>query len=68
MRTTFNIDDKLIDSIMKCTGIKNKTEIINKALAEYLGKVTRESIKDAYGKLDFDLDVRELRNLELQEV
>jgi Arc/MetJ family transcription regulator len=68
MRTTFNIDDKLINSIMKCTGIKNKTEIINKALAEYLGKLTRESIKEAYGKLDFDLDVRELRNLELQEV
>lgn len=68
MRTTFNIDDKLINSIMKCTEMKNKTEIINKALAEYLGKLTRESIKEAYGKLEFDLDVRDLRNLELQEV
>jgi len=68
MRTTFNIDDKLINSIMKCTGMKNKTEIINKALAEYLGKLARKSIKEAYGKLDFDLDVRDFRNLELQEV
>ena len=68
MRTTINIDDKLMNAIMKSTGVKNKTEIINKALADYLGKLNRECIMDAYGKFDFDLDVSEFRNLELQEV
>jgi Arc/MetJ family transcription regulator len=68
MRTTLNLDDRLIQAIMKSTGVKNKTEIINKALTEYLGKLNRESIKEACGKLNFDLDVREFRNLELKEV
>jgi Arc/MetJ family transcription regulator len=68
MRTAVNIDDKLMSDIMKCTGVKNKTKIINKALADYLGKLNRESIMDAYGKFDSDLDVKEFRNLELQEV
>jgi Arc/MetJ family transcription regulator len=68
MRTTLNLDDSLIQAIMKNTGMTNKTEIINKALAEYLGFLNRESIKDAYGKLNFDIDVRAFRNLELSEV
>ena len=68
MRTTLNVDDRLIQSIMKSTGKKNKTKIINEALTEYLGKLNRESIKKASGKLNFDLDVREFRNLELKEV
>lgn len=68
MRTTLDIDDRLIQSIMKSTGKKNKTKIVNEALTEYLGKLNRESIKEACGKLNFDLDVREFRNLELKEV
>jgi hypothetical protein len=68
MRTTLNIDDNLINAIMKLSHKKNKTEIINNALADYLGKLNREHIKNACGKLDFDLDVRKYRDLELDEV
>ena len=53
---------------MKITGKKNKTEIVNNALDEYLKKLNRDSIKEAYGKFNFDLNVREFRNLELNEV
>ena len=67
MRTTLNLDDEIMQSIMKVSGIKNKTEIINQALSEFLGKLVRENIKNAYGKLNFDLDVREYRNRELAE-
>ncbi|MCP4218684.1 MAG: type II toxin-antitoxin system VapB family antitoxin [bacterium] len=67
MRTTLNIDDTLIKEIMDSSGIKSKTEIIHNALKEYRGKLVRENIKNACGKLHFDIDVRALRNLELQE-
>ena len=67
MRTTLNIDDKLMNTIMKLTDVKSKTQIINQALTEYLSKLNRESIKNVCGKLDFDLDVRKYRNLDLDE-
>ncbi|UCH98369.1 MAG: type II toxin-antitoxin system VapB family antitoxin [Candidatus Aminicenantes bacterium] len=68
MRTTLNLDDQLMQSIMKISGMKNKTEIIHQALSEFFGKLVRENIKNAYGKLNFQLDVREYRNRELGEV
>jgi Arc/MetJ family transcription regulator len=68
MRTTLNLDEELMEKIMRNTGIKSKTKIINNALQEYFYKIISDSIKDAWGKLDFDLDVREFRNLELDEV
>jgi hypothetical protein len=67
MRTTLNVDDSLMNSISKHTGIANKTEIINRALSEWLGKLRRENIMNAYGKIDIDLDVREFRNREIKE-
>lgn len=67
MRTTLNVDDSLMDSISKHTGIANKTEIINRALSEWLGKLRRQNIMDAYGKIDIDLDVREFRDREIKE-
>ena len=54
MRTTLNIDGMLLKEIQKKTGMKSKTQIINTALAEYLRRLTRKSIKDAYGQLHFD--------------
>jgi Arc/MetJ family transcription regulator len=68
MRTTLNIDDSLLHSITKHTGITNKTEIINTALSDYLGKLRRQNLMNAYGKIDLDLDVRELRDRELVEL
>jgi Arc/MetJ family transcription regulator len=65
MRTTINLDDELMQSIMKVSGMKNKTEIIHQALSDLLSKMVRENIGNAYGKLNFELDVREYRNREL---
>ena len=67
MRTTLNINDSLIQSISKYTGMTCKTEIIDRALSELLDKLKRENIKNAYGKMKFELDVRKFRNRELNE-
>jgi hypothetical protein len=56
-----------MQSIMKVSGMTNKTEIIHQALSDFLGKLVRQNIKNAYGKLNFDLDVREYRDRELTQ-
>jgi hypothetical protein len=67
MRTTLYVNEKLVQSIKKYTGTMNKTEIINTALEEFLSKLKREKIKQAYGNIKIDLKVREFRNKELNE-
>ena len=68
MNTTLDIDSSLIESIGKHTGMTETSEIINTALLEYLGRLRRRNLMNAYGKIDLDLDVRELRNRELSEL
>jgi len=68
MNTTLDIDSSLIESIGKHTGMTETSEIINTALSEYLGRLRRRNLMNAYGKIDLDLDVRELRDRELIEL
>jgi len=65
MRTTLNIDESLLESLLRVTGTTNKTEIINTALTEYLGRIRRQNLMDAYGTMDLDFDVREFRDRDL---
>ncbi len=67
MRTTLYVNDSLIQSIKRYAGNLNKTEIINQALEEYLARLKREKLKNAFGKIRIDLDVREYRNRESNE-
>lgn len=53
---------------MRQSGEKNKTKILHRALEVYLKKINREKIINAYGKLNFDLDVRKLRDMEHEEI
>ncbi len=68
MNTNMDIDSSLIESIGKHTGMTDASEIINTALSEYLGQLRRRNLMNAYGKIDLDLDVRELRDRELIEL
>lgn len=68
MQTTIDLDEKLMQDVMKTTGLTDKSGIINKALKEFLYKATVEGIKNACGKLHFDIDIRAFRDLELDEV
>lgn len=34
MRTTLNLDDKLVENALERTGLKSKTELVNRALRE----------------------------------
>ena len=67
MRTTLNIAGDVLGEIARLSGVKSKTEIIDKALREMLDRLRRQKLKGAWGKIAIDLNVRELRRRELDE-
>jgi Arc/MetJ family transcription regulator len=67
MRTTLNISNDVLGEISRLSGVKCKTEIIDKALREMLNQLRRQKLKGAWGKIAIDLDVRKLRRRELDE-
>ncbi len=67
MRTTLNISENVLGEIARLSGVKNKTAIIDSALREMLDRLRRQKLKGAWGKIVIDLDVRKLRQRELDE-
>jgi len=67
MRTTLNISENVLGEIARLSGVKCKTEIIDRALHEMLNRLRRQKLKGAWGKITVDLDVRKLRQRELGE-
>lgn len=55
MRVTLNLDENLAIDLMKITGVKTKTEAINKAMAELIHRKKIEKLKSLSGKIHIDL-------------
>ena len=66
MRTTLNLDEGLLRELMKLTGAKTKTEAIHLAISDFLRRKKIEGLLDLEGKLQLDLDWRELEERELK--
>lgn len=56
MRTTLDIDEKLIEEVVAITKEKNRGKAVNKALAEYIRRRRREELRAMLGRLDLELD------------
>ena len=56
MRTTIDIDEHLLESVLKATGQTVKSSAVNEALACYLRDQGIRRLLDLQGKLDLDLD------------
>jgi Arc/MetJ family transcription regulator len=67
MRTTLELDEKLIEELLKVTGAKSKKEAITKAVEDYLRRQCVEEIKKMRGKLQFDMTWEEMEEIELAE-
>jgi Arc/MetJ family transcription regulator len=63
MRTTLDLDEKLLKEALELSAAPSKKEVIEKALKEYIARIKRKSIIDSFGKLDIDLDVMKYREL-----
>ena len=61
MRTNIVIDDKLMSSVMKVTGIRTKREAVEMGLKTLLKLKEQENIRNYRGKLAWNGDLDEMR-------
>ena len=61
MRTNIVIDDKLMDSTLRATGLKTKRESVELGLRTLLRLKQQEEIKRYRGKLDWQGDLDAMR-------
>ena len=54
MRTTLDIDSKLIASVVDATGEKTKSRAVNAALKEYIRRKHVQELIDSWGKIIVD--------------
>ncbi len=66
MRTTLNVDDELLESIVEATGEKNKSKAVNAALKEYIRRKHVQELIDSWGKIIVDDYTEEMDRLDLQ--
>jgi len=68
MRTTLEIDGKLIEEVVALTKEKSKSRAVNKALAEYIRRKRLEDLKALAGHIDLVDNLKELEELEIEEM
>ncbi len=54
MRTTLDIEGKLLDSVVAATGEKTKSKAVNAALKEYIRRKHVQELIDSWGKIIVD--------------
>ena len=54
--TTLDVDEKLLNEVVKVTGENSKSKAINSALDEYLRHVRMKRLLELQGNLDLDLE------------
>ena len=57
MRTTLDIDEKLLEEVVEATGQKSKTKAVSKALNDYMRRRKIAELRAMAGKIQLD-DVR----------
>ncbi len=64
MRTTIDINEDLINEVMKKAGVKTKKEAIATAMKDYLRFKKIEELKELVGNYDaFDLTLSDLKKM-----
>ena len=68
MRTTLDVDPKLLDEVVETTGEHSKSAAVNKALTEYIRRRRIAELREIAGNIDMVDNLRELEALELKEL
>ncbi len=66
MRTTLDLDEKLIRQLMNVTAAKTKTDAIHQAAAELIRRKKLDQLKSLSGTIHLDLDWKRMEAVELQ--
>ena len=67
MRTTLDVDLKLLDEVIETTGERSKSVAVNKVLEEYLRRKRVDELREIAGNIDLVNNLSELEVLELRE-
>ena len=54
MRTTLDIDERLLDTVLQATGERSKSAAVNKVLGDYIRQIKIDEIRAAAGKFQLD--------------
>jgi len=54
MRTNIDLDDVLIDEVMRVANVKTKKEAVHLAMREFLKAKKKKNLFELAGKIDFD--------------
>lgn len=68
MRTTINIDEKLLAEALKVTGEKNRGRVVNRALEEMIRRRRLAELRSLRGAIDIEDNLAELERLELEKM
>lgn len=68
MRTTLDIDEKLMDVVVALTREKNKRRAVSKALEEYVRQKRIQELRAMAGKIELVDNLKELEELEIREM
>ena len=63
MRTTLNIDEKLLEDVVRVTGQRSKSKAVNEVMVEYLRRKAIDEIRAMAGRIRID-DVRKEQKAE----
>jgi Arc/MetJ family transcription regulator len=67
VRTTLDVDRKLLDEVVKATGERSKSAAVNKVLSDYVRRKRVDELREIAGNIDLVNNLRELEALELRE-
>ncbi len=67
MRTTLDLNEKLIRELMDVTSAKTKTDAIHQAAAELIRRKKLNQLKSLSGVIHLDLDLNKLEQAEIRQ-
>ncbi|MEE2717010.1 MAG: type II toxin-antitoxin system VapB family antitoxin [SAR324 cluster bacterium] len=65
MRITINIGDHVMEEVMAVSHSQTKTAAVNEALKDWVRLQKLQRLRELRGRLNWEGDLRELRNLEM---
>jgi len=63
MRTTINIPEEMLKEIKKIYREKNNSKAIRKALEDIIRLSNQQKILELFGKVEFELDYKEIEKM-----
>jgi len=67
MRSTIDIDEKLLKEAQKITGAKTKKELVNLSLGELIRKKRKEHLISLFGSSVLDIGLEDVKKLRKDE-